>query len=71
MARYLINLKTKRWHDRMYWGERCQIDDAHAAGMTVVTWQETEEMTPADMRVYRYCRWCARQERYERGAVQA
>ena len=71
MARYLINLKTGTFHDRRYSGERCNLDAAHIAGMTVSTWRETETFVGREAGDYRYCKWCDRQERYERGAVQA
>ena len=71
MARYLINLKSGIFHDRHYSTERCNLDAAHITGMTVSTWRETETFIGQEARNYEYCRWCAKQERYERGAVQS
>ena len=70
MARYLINLKTGTFHDRHYSGERCNLDDSNVTGLIVKTWRETENITASGVRQYRYCRWCWKQERYERGALQ-
>lgn len=70
MARYLINTNTKVFHDRRYYTRTCNLDDGIVGFDVAKTWRETEQMSSEDMRLYRYCKRCQRQERYERGAVQ-
>ena len=71
MLRYLINLNTNTLHRRAYISERCNTDSrSHIAGMLVRHWREAESLTPEDLRTYKYCRHCERQERWERGNAQ-
>lgn len=71
MGRFLINLNTNTMHRRAFITERCNTDArSHIGGLLAMSWREAESLTPEDLRTYKYCLHCARQERYERGAVQ-
>jgi hypothetical protein len=66
----MLNTNTKRFHDRRFYTRQCNLDDGIIGFEVAKTWRETDLMSSEDMRVYTYCKRCARQERYEMGAAQ-
>ena len=70
MSLYLLNMATKVFHDRRYYTTLCNLDNGIIGFNVAKTWREAEMLTTEEIRVYRYCKRCERQERYERGNAQ-